>query len=784
MSAISKFILCIALLMCTTLANSADSSYTSNIVTSTWNNGYSVPELTCWGDARGSTNCSPGGIPYVRPDGSINFSYSFTELYQAKAMADVLPYSGSGLMVTGFQFNWMSKNGNYWDDARQDQLSAYVQMYSKTGKWIESQSYNLNYIHEWTNFSWTGTFSKERRGSDLGTILYGFAGKDNNYWLGPYGPEIINVSFQLRYQPDPCVVNPLHSTECLGFMRAITISATTSTEALANSTSVNSSSSDIATNVRSAIGVIKLNVQKEQDIINSIADVSIGTSKNETSQTASTILTGIVQDKSRQRLSQTTDVGLNSQEQDLSTLNSANTSSTLSWQSQINLPQKSSSKLAESLQSILEQDMPVLNPQNSSNISLGQHQAIQKFNNRSRDVGQNIQDQDSSGSTTIYSNPITLSLASPTTAQKVQNTAQSYTQASQELESVQTSSISSSLTINLNQSSQNQRTNQKAADNLQQTEQEQLVGLSNQVTSAFTIPAAPTLTIKSTTRNQDMQTSSHEQEQSQVALVIPSTILSLFQLPVVQKLNQKIESQNKSETPIDNGINIEQLITQNTANNQTSIIPVQNLQSNQNQTVNTNNQEIVLTTQTHVLMPKTGEISQITASEQVNTDTLEKPIVETQILPANASISIVPLTVVDQSPVLESIRPQQIETASTDTSANNIANALIDRTSPLNSVLQTPQITQTNSTFTGPVVKSNTADNELATNGINITQIARIPAGFDAYTTMSLQQIAFYQPKEIYKGQRTVDNARALRSLSQDTKHQEMVNQQYGGGRE
>lgn len=783
MSTVSKFILCIVLLMFTTLANSADSSYTSNIVTSTWNNGYSVPELTCWGDARGSTNCSPGGTPYVRPDGTINFSYSFTELYQARVMADVLPYSGSGLMVTGFQFNWMSKNGNHWDDARQDQLSAYVQMYSKTGKWIESQSYNLNYIHDWTNFSWAGTFSKERRGSDLGTILYGFAGKDNNYWLGPYGPEIMNVSFQLRYQPDPCVVNPLHSTECPGFMRAITTAVTTTTEVLASSINVNSSSSDITTNVRSAIGVIKLNTQKEQDIINNIADVSIGTSKNETSQIANTILTGIVQDKSRQRLSQTTDVGLNSQEQDLSTLNSANTGSILSLQSQTNLPQKSSSKFAESLQSILEQDMPLLNLQNSSNISLGQHQVVQKFNNRSRDVSQNIQDQDSSGSTTIYSNPITFSLAPPTTAQKVQNTTQSYTQASQEPESTQTSSISSSLTINLNQSSQNQRTNQKAADNLQQTEQEQLVGLSNQVTASFTLPAAPTLTIKSTTRNQDMQTSSIEQEQSQVAIITPSISLSLFQLPVTQRLNQKIESQNKSETPIDNSISIEQLITQNTDSNQNSTIPVQNLQFIQNQTVNTNSQEIVLATQTQVLMPKAAEISQITLSEQVNTDTLEKPIVETQILPTNTSINIAPLTAVDQSPVLESIRLQQIETTSTDTSANNIANALIDRTSPLNTVLQTSQITHTNSTFTGPVVKSNTTDNELA-NGVSIAQIARVPVGFDAYTTMSLQQIAFYQPKEIYKGQKTVDNARALRSLSQDTKHQEMVNQQYGGGRE
>jgi len=98
-------------------------SNTGNLVDSTWTNGYSVPELTCWGNEQGTTNCSPGGIPYVRPSGAINFSYSFTELHQARAMADVLPYSGFGLMVTGFQFNWMSKNGNYWDDARQDQLS-------------------------------------------------------------------------------------------------------------------------------------------------------------------------------------------------------------------------------------------------------------------------------------------------------------------------------------------------------------------------------------------------------------------------------------------------------------------------------------------------------------------------------------------------------------------------------------------------------------------------------------------------------------------------------------
>ena len=56
----------------------SQTSYTENLVTGTWTNGYSVPELTCWGNEQGTTNCSPGGTPYVRPGGAINFSYSFT----------------------------------------------------------------------------------------------------------------------------------------------------------------------------------------------------------------------------------------------------------------------------------------------------------------------------------------------------------------------------------------------------------------------------------------------------------------------------------------------------------------------------------------------------------------------------------------------------------------------------------------------------------------------------------------------------------------------------------
>ena len=167
------FVVLLVILLCgwVIIAHS-QTSYTGNLVGSTWSNGYSVPALTCW--QPGDPNCSPG-TPYVRPDGNINFSYVATELYQARSLADALPYSGTGLIVTGFQFNWRSKNGNGWDDGKLDVLQAYVQMYSKGGQWIEAQTYNLNFIHNWTDFAWSGTFSKERRGSDLGTIQIGRA---------------------------------------------------------------------------------------------------------------------------------------------------------------------------------------------------------------------------------------------------------------------------------------------------------------------------------------------------------------------------------------------------------------------------------------------------------------------------------------------------------------------------------------------------------------------------------------------------------------------------------
>ena len=49
-------------------------------------------------------------------------------------------------------------------------------------------------------------------------------------------------------------------------------------------------------------------------------------------------------------------------------------------------------------------------------------------------------------------------------------------------------------------------------------------------------------------------------------------------------------------------------------------------------------------------------------------------------------------------------------------------------------------------------------------------------------SSKQLQDAQFYASKDIYRGQRNVDNARVLRGLGTDRLHQEMVNQQYNQG--
>ena len=121
-------------------------------------------------------------------------------------------------------------------------------------------------------------------------------------------------------------------------------------------------------------------------------------------------------------------------------------------------------------------------------------------------------------------------------------------------------------------------------------------------------------------------------------------------------------------------------------------------------------------------------------------------------------------------------------THSTETYALITPNMLTDKTNPLTDIIEGKQTVPQNNAvgMSGTVVNKNTQDNDVA-GGVTIAKMAIDPAGYGSYLNLALRDVAFYAPKEVYKNQRNVDNARALRLMTNDSKHREMVDQQYKG---
>ena len=211
------------MLLCSSYSNAQVLDYTTGnltnfsgsptTTTSNWNNGVYVNQL-CFGAGQ-SGNCGP--TPSIRADsGNINFSYGLTNLNQVVNAAAAVP--SNALNITGFTYSFTAKNGNGWDDGRLDTLSAYVKLYDKTNtSLLENYNYDLNQKFNWTTFNYNETFTTPRAITTVGNAQYGFIGKDNNFWAGNYGPEIMNVNFALKYSVDPCKSNPAFSSTCAGF---------------------------------------------------------------------------------------------------------------------------------------------------------------------------------------------------------------------------------------------------------------------------------------------------------------------------------------------------------------------------------------------------------------------------------------------------------------------------------------------------------------------------------------------------------------------------------------
>lgn len=76
-------------------------------------------------------------------------------------------------------------------------------------------------------------------------------------------------------------------------------------------------------------------------------------------------------------------------------------------------------------------------------------------------------------------------------------------------------------------------------------------------------------------------------------------------------------------------------------------------------------------------------------------------------------------------------------------------------------------------------IKQDQKDKALNRGVKPVTELGPEIPLFSVYTLVSLPDGTMYIPKEIYKKQRVVDNQRLLRSLSNDKRYEELINQQY-----
>jgi hypothetical protein len=105
-------------------------------------------------------------------------------------------------------------------------------------------------------------------------------------------------------------------------------------------------------------------------------------------------------------------------------------------------------------------------------------------------------------------------------------------------------------------------------------------------------------------------------------------------------------------------------------------------------------------------------------------------------------------------------------------------NFTTDKTNPISDIIENkPIVAEQRTEAKLPAVNASAQNNDVA-GGVSINSIAVVPVGFSAYT-IALADASFYQPKEIYRNQRTIDNRRALQNLRSDQLHEQMINQQW-----
>ena len=193
------------------------------------------------------TNPAYRSCPQISSNGTMRFGWRPEEDMALTNNIDdahpiIAPYAEAlaeaGIMVNGYNYAWTIKSadvnnmqnttsvGPYDKEGygySQDLLSITVEFIGQENQDVVwSKEYEYNYrIENWTKFSGSEAF--ELNGTDFEKIRITVDGYDAGYWGGYFGPEVMNVQFQLVFtvlETDNCDEDPLSSPTCYGYQDA------------------------------------------------------------------------------------------------------------------------------------------------------------------------------------------------------------------------------------------------------------------------------------------------------------------------------------------------------------------------------------------------------------------------------------------------------------------------------------------------------------------------------------------------------------------------------------
>ena len=206
--------LCLASLF-TSYSNSQTLESTSNLL----NLGGGLPWNNTVTGAAGGT--SGGTTPAYNPStGNIIFGYVENTVSQSVAVNTALAAAGTGIQLLGYKYSWDINNDLTNGGGNRGTLTGNVSLTGPGNSVLEQYSYDYSQTNTGSGFqTFLGTqmFTNQYQLASVDKLTVSFTGKDQNWWAGYWGPRVHVNDVSLLYKTDPCATNPAYSVTCAGF---------------------------------------------------------------------------------------------------------------------------------------------------------------------------------------------------------------------------------------------------------------------------------------------------------------------------------------------------------------------------------------------------------------------------------------------------------------------------------------------------------------------------------------------------------------------------------------